>query len=241
MDATTKTTITTLEHLVEVTIDGIYGYRRARESIGDPDLHETLAAAARDREAIWDALRGVLLALGKEPPHHGTFTGAMSRGWLATLSAAHAEKGILHQCLRGERATIDAFSHALALDILPAARNVIQTQLGRVVASLERLENVMQEPAVSVRRPSMPPAGVGAIGGAVTGAIAGGIAGPIGSIAGGVIGAIAGGAAAQTIGEVNAAADLKDKELDREIGVTEGHVGLGTVKRPPPQQGAPSK
>lgn len=242
MDARTHTTITTLEHLVEVTIDGIYGYRRARETVADPDLHVVLAEGAREREAIWEALRGVLIALGKEPPHHGTFRGAMHRGWLGALSVTHAEKAILNACLHGERTTIDAFSHALALDILPEARNVIQTQLGLVVSSLERLEQTMQEPAVSVRRPSVPPASVGAVGGAITGAIAGGIAGPIGSIAGGVLGAIAGGAAAQTIGEVTAAADAKDKELDRQIGVTEGNLGLGKVKPPPPpQHGAPSK
>lgn len=239
MDAITHTTITTLDRLLEVTIDGIAGYRRASETIGDPELSQTLAGAAREREEIANAIAGVLTTLGQRPPHHGTLKGAMHRGWLNALSVTHAEKAILNECLRGERSTLDEFSEALAKELLPNARECVQTQVGRVVTSLERLETAVHGPAL-VRRPSMPPASVGAVAGAVTGAIAGGIAGPAGSIAGGVLGAIAGGAAAKTMDEVTTAADAKDRELDRQIGVTEGSVGLGAVKPRPPASPARS-
>lgn len=78
----------------------------------------------------------------------------------------------------------------------------------------------------------------GAAAGAAVGAVAGAIAGPAGIVVGAVAGAAAG-----VVAREGLAADLRDKaavdkQLDKEIGVTEGDLGAPNLKHPPAKVGA---
>jgi hypothetical protein len=74
--------------------------------------------------------------------------------------------------------------------------------------------------------------------GALAGATMGAFAGPPGMLAGAVVGALAGAAAGLAVekGDESRAAD--DRELDREIGVSEGELGAPNLKHPPAKVGA---
>lgn len=80
--------------------------------------------------------------------------------------------------------------------------------------------------------------GAGAVSGAIAGAAAGVLAGPAGAIAGASIGAVAGAAAGVALADDDERASMRDEELDKEIGVTEGELGTDKVKHPPAKVGA---
>lgn len=81
-------------------------------------------------------------------------------------------------------------------------------------------------------RKSVPPehhyemAAAAAATGTAAGAIVGSIAGPPGAIAGAAIGAAIGGAAGHVLDTEDERSTARDHELDDEIGITEGSMGL---------------
>jgi hypothetical protein len=78
----------------------------------------------------------------------------------------------------------------------------------------------------------------GAAGGAVVGAIGGAIAGPAGVVAGAVLGGLAGAAAENALEEEDLQRDSRSRELDAEIGVTDGDLGAPNLEHPPARIGA---
>ena len=73
--------------------------------------------------------------------------------------------------------------------------------------------------------------------GAVAGAALGAIAGPVGALAGGLVGTAIGAIAGQTLDAKDAEETLRDQQLDRDIGVTEGDLGAASPDQPPARRG----
>ena len=88
----------------------------------------------------------------------------------------------------------------------------------------------------STERVTGPPEVVGGTLGAAAGAVAGLIAGPPGAVVGAIVGAVAGVAAGVAV-DGPSERELRDEELDRIIGVTEGDIGDPGLLHPEPQVG----
>jgi outer membrane lipoprotein SlyB len=73
--------------------------------------------------------------------------------------------------------------------------------------------------------------------GALVGAAVGSAAGPPGAIAGAVIGAVAGAMAGSVIDAQATRRATHTRELDAEIGVSEGDIGAPNLKHPPGRPG----
>jgi phage tail tape-measure protein len=78
----------------------------------------------------------------------------------------------------------------------------------------------------------------GGAAGALTGAVVGAAAGPPGIVAGAVLGALAGTAAGAVLDNEAARQSARTRELDTEIGVTEGSLGAPNLQHPPAKIGA---
>jgi hypothetical protein len=74
--------------------------------------------------------------------------------------------------------------------------------------------------------------------GAVVGAVVGAAAGPPGIVAGALIGAVAGAVSAAALETGTAREEARTRELDKEIGVTDGDLGAPNLKHPPAKVGA---
>jgi nucleotide-binding universal stress UspA family protein len=72
-----------------------------------------------------------------------------------------------------------------------------------------------------------------AVSGAVAGAVTGSIAGPPGAAAGAIIGTAIGMAIGRTLDDEDARKHVRDEELDRQIGVSEGDLGAAARNQPP--------
>lgn len=82
-------------------------------------------------------------------------------------------------------------------------------------------------------------AGATTLGGAMTGAMLGAIAGPAGAIAGGVIGSAIGALSGAVLEREDHRREAHDRELDDDIGVTSGSIGVPDEMKhpsvPPPE------
>jgi hypothetical protein len=78
----------------------------------------------------------------------------------------------------------------------------------------------------------------GALVGAIGGAGLGVMAGPPGMAAGAVLGAVAGTLTAWAMATGDTEAAAEDLQLDKEIGVDGGDIGVAGLKHPPNQRGA---
>jgi hypothetical protein len=88
--------------------------------------------------------------------------------------------------------------------------------------------------------PEAHPAAKGALGvaaGAAAGAATGAIAGPLGIAVGAIVGGAIGGIAGSTLAKDDDEKAAHDAQLDREIGVTAGHLGEARPDQPPAQRG----
>jgi hypothetical protein len=77
-----------------------------------------------------------------------------------------------------------------------------------------------------------------ALSGAVAGAAAGAIAGPGGILAGAAVGGAAGAIAGAALADEAEQRHAHERELDRDIGVTEGDLGAADPSQPPARVGA---
>ena len=84
-----------------------------------------------------------LVELGHKPTHHDTVLGAAHRGWLDALGILSSDnpRQILHECERGERVTIEAFSAALGRALPTKVHDIVQSQLGRVLEASAALRH----------------------------------------------------------------------------------------------------
>jgi uncharacterized protein (TIGR02284 family) len=136
-----------LERLLECCVDGMEGYRLASTVVKEPAwLLRALTSAASEREAVVLALQSTLAELGCKTIPHGSVRGLAHRGLMEALAAfapdaPEAIRSILHECERGERKAIEAFSHALGRTLPDDARRVVQAQFGRLLEASAALRS----------------------------------------------------------------------------------------------------
>jgi uncharacterized protein (TIGR02284 family) len=128
-----------LARLLERCVDGMEGYRLASSVVKEPAwLARALASAACEREAVVNVLTSTLEELGSHAVAHGSLRGTAHRGLMEALTAfspnaPEAIRTILRECERGERAALEAFSHALGRTLPDEIRRVVQAQFGRLL------------------------------------------------------------------------------------------------------------
>lgn len=133
-----------LQRLIVVCQDGVEGYRHAAQAVKDPVIHRVLATSSAQREEVVSVLSYALVQLGDKPNHHhGSVEGAFHRAWLDVEKLAHVTpKTIVHECQRGEHATIEEFANVLSLDLPTDVRSTVQSQLGRLLEASEALSRI---------------------------------------------------------------------------------------------------
>lgn len=108
----------TLNELIRINFDRVYGYEKAAEETEQVDI---------DLKAIFneyaDMSRGYIThwqqqvrSLGEEPSSDSTVRGKVYRVWMDVKSAVtnHDRESILNSCAFGEKAAIDAYEDALS-------------------------------------------------------------------------------------------------------------------------------
>ena len=132
--------ISGLSQILDTLEDAHAGYQVAAQGIKDMKVKRALGQIALERKGFCEAVRTDLVRLGAAPPRHGTFKGALHRGWIQLKELGHATPAtILEECSRGEAASIRIFKDALEKDLRSDVRQTVALQLERITAARERI------------------------------------------------------------------------------------------------------
>ena len=123
-------TIECLNDLIETSKDGEYGFRTSAEYLKSADTKQLFLRRAEECRQAAAELQGLVRQLGGSAEDSGSAAGAMHRGWVSvkgTLSG-YSDKAILEETERGEDTAMESYRKALAMDLPPATRSVVERQ-----------------------------------------------------------------------------------------------------------------
>lgn len=145
MKSEIKSTIKTLNDLIEILRDGQHGYKTAAEDAKDAQLAQTFTRYSEQRAEFVSQLQTRLLALGAEPEKSGSITGTMHRTWMDLKAAMSKNEphAVLSEAERGEDAAVEAFQKALDNNDLDLpTRDILTRQYQEVQAAHDRVRDL---------------------------------------------------------------------------------------------------
>lgn len=145
MKSEIKSTIKTLNDLIEILRDGQHGYKTAAEDAKAPELAQLFSRYSAQRAEFVSQLQTRLLSLGAEPEKSGSVTGSMHRTWIDLKSALSKNEphAVLAEAERGEDAAVDAFKKALdSNDLDLPTRDILTRQYQEVQAAHDRVRDL---------------------------------------------------------------------------------------------------
>lgn len=141
--------VNTLNELVRINYDRVFGYEKAMEEVGDNDLDlRTLfnRNASQSRKYISE-LQQTVRGLGGEPVMDSTTRGKLFRVWMDFKATVMGKdrKSVLDSCAYGEEAALKAYDEAFETDAhLP---DHIRVSIAEHKQSLKSAHSAIQEAA----------------------------------------------------------------------------------------------
>ncbi len=122
--------VSTLKDLLQVTVDGVEGFKTAAEKVG-PQHATMFRQLGTERDRIASELRSEIeRRAGKDIEKSGDMSGALHRGWINLKAAlTSGEKAVIDEAERGEDHAVAAFRDALNKNHLPNDLEVLLTRL----------------------------------------------------------------------------------------------------------------
>jgi len=136
--AVTKELIQTLE-------DGKDGYATGAEKLdkdGETGLATTFRDMASKRGEMYDELQKIAASYGDSIESSGSVAAKVHRGWLALKDAVAGSDpdGVLDAAVQGEDHAVTEYEKALAEDISPEFKTVVQRQLTEVRSARDQVK-----------------------------------------------------------------------------------------------------
>ncbi|MGI8569187.1 MAG: PA2169 family four-helix-bundle protein [Methylocella sp.] len=139
--------IATLNDLLETTKDGERGFRACAEGVTSARLKTVFESAARRCDEGADELEAEIRRLGGEPAASGTVGGSLHRAWTNIKSSITGkdEHAVLTECERGEDVAKGAYEAALAEDLPPNVKTIVQRQYQGVKENHDRIRGLRNQ------------------------------------------------------------------------------------------------
>ena len=121
--------ISTLNGLIETTVDSVTGYEDSAKNVDNERFREIFRSRADERQQVVQELRNEVRRLGGEPEESGSFMGKAHQRFedLKAAITGRDEKSIINEVERGEDYIKGKFEAALEGDNLGAeSREVVQ-------------------------------------------------------------------------------------------------------------------
>jgi len=129
-----------INDLIEICMDGQKGFEAAAKVVDDPTMKDELVGYSWQRQQFATDLKNRMKAFGEEPAQHGSFSGAMHRGWMDVKSAVGANSGpsILAECERGEDVAEKVYRQAMSTGLPPEYTKVVESQYQTIQRTHDR-------------------------------------------------------------------------------------------------------
>ncbi|CAM3164723.1 ferritin-like domain-containing protein [Rariglobus hedericola] len=115
MNSNIKSTIKTLNDLIEVVKDGQQGFKTSAEDVKVPELARVFDRYAKQRAEFAAELQARVVGLGADVETSGSLSGSIHRGWINLKSALSSNEphSVLEEAERGEDSAVAAYRKAL--------------------------------------------------------------------------------------------------------------------------------
>jgi len=129
-----------VNHLIEICHDSGKGFETAANAVSDPELKGELLRYSLQRSDFAIDLEQIMAELGQEPITHGSFSGALRRGWinLSNIAGEHPH-AVLAVCERGEEEAVEAYRHAIYEALPGSLEDLVGAQYRAVASVHERI------------------------------------------------------------------------------------------------------
>src|SRR5919107_4681175 len=119
--------ITTLNELIETTLDSVTGYEDSAKNIDNERLRETFRQRADERQQVVQELRAEVRRLGGDPEESGTLLGKAHQRFedLKAAITGRDEKAIINEVERGEDYLKAKFETALEAGTLSGESRMV--------------------------------------------------------------------------------------------------------------------
>ncbi len=155
MNLDIKSTIDTLNDLIEVLRDGQHGYKTAAEDVEAPELAQMFNRYSAQRAEFVEELQARVRAFGEDVADSGSIAGSMHRGWINIKSALSTNEphAVLAEAERGEDAAEDTFQRALEKEGIDLpTREIINRQCHEIRAAHDKVKQLRD--GISYRKAS---------------------------------------------------------------------------------------
>lgn len=134
----------TLNQLIETCMDGKEGFTAAAEAVSDSTLRRELLDLSQQREEFAADLQSHVALLGEKPEQKGSVSGALHRGWINIKAAINTRDkyAVLSECERGEDSAVDAYRHALQVDLPMEESQTIALQYAAIKRAHDRIKTL---------------------------------------------------------------------------------------------------
>ena len=132
----------TLNDLVKICKDGVYGFRTAADKV-DGAYADLFRQFAAERDQLAAELQNEVSRRGGDPDEGGDAVGAIHRGWINLKSAlTGGQKAIIDEAERGEDAAVAAYRKALEKRLPADVETMLNRQYAKVKAAHDRVRNI---------------------------------------------------------------------------------------------------
>ena len=136
--------ISTLNTLIETTIDSITGYEESARLIENERFRQIFRERADERQKVVEELRGEVRRLGGDPEESGTLLGKAHQRFedLKAAITGRDEKAIINEVERGEDYLKAKYEAALDSDLTGECRAVVERAYQSVRAGHDQISQL---------------------------------------------------------------------------------------------------
>jgi len=144
-ESVTKDLMQTLE-------DGKDGYEKAATRLEESGHNEAATVCRKfsaQREGYYLELKNIAATYGDSLKETGSLAGAVHRGWMALTDAVtgSSAKAVLHAAEQGDDHAVKEYDKALASDLSPTLRDIVERQRSGVQDAHDQIERLHDQAA----------------------------------------------------------------------------------------------
>jgi len=139
------TTTEPLDRLIGVCVDAENRYRHAASDVGRSDLEHFFERQAVERKTAADELNRERIRLGGEDKEAGTMGGLVDRAEMdISVVMSAGDSKVVEWCRKDAADVIAEYEKALAQNLPPGTRQIVERQLGEVRKTLVSLDRELR-------------------------------------------------------------------------------------------------
>jgi uncharacterized protein (TIGR02284 family) len=137
-----------LQDIVDVCNDGVEGYEKAAEEIGDESIKTLFLRLSQQRKGFKEEINNEALRLGIELDGSGSAKGFFHRTWLSAKSSlsSNTKEKVIEEAMDGEKKALEVYAAVQADPDLPGyIHDILKEQEHLIKVAIHQLSGLLAE------------------------------------------------------------------------------------------------